>query len=274
MGTWFVNYFVSNNALISVYDLNKQSLAFASPLVEVAEDVASCVKDADLALICVPVRITPGIIRKCAVHMKPGAALGEIASVKHRTFPALAKIRNELTPLCIHPMFGPGATERKQLRILLVPVRDKSAELNTAHVFFDGITLIPMPSARAHDDAIGVVLGLTYFVNFVLANLLLKHDSDLIEQIRGTTFRLQTILAESIMTDDPDLVVTLIRDNPYAVKHIRQYLKMGNAVARLGSKDRGKLESEVSKIRALMEGKKDLQNSYSLLYKSVKAMDG
>lgn len=274
MGSWFVNYFVSKNAQISVYDVDRCALKFSPSSVEVAEDLDGCVKNADLALICVPVRDTPAIIKQCAIHMKRGAALGEIASIKHRTFPALAKIRRELVPLCIHPMFGPGATERKQLRILLVPVWNKSAELNKALEFFDDIMLVPIPSASAHDQAIGVVLGLTYFMNFTLANLLLKHDSDLIQEIKGTTFRLQSILAESILTDDPDLVTTLIRDNPYTVKIIKQYLNIGNDLARLASKDRSKLETKVRKVRTRMLDKKDVQNSYNLLYRSIKALDG
>lgn len=274
MGSWFANYFSSRKAFVSVYDRNRASLQ-TSPMIAIAHNLKDCVKEADLVLVCVPVRQTPGVIRECSTFMKSGSLLGEISSVKHRSFSALSKVREDIEPLCIHPMFGPGATEKSQLKILLVPVRNAHDELKRAKDFFDGIKLVVIPSARDHDDVIGIVLGLTYFSNLVLADFLSTKDLKLLDMVSGTTFKLQSMLAQSILVDDPELISVLIRDNPQARGHMKQYLKKALALLGLASTaDAGKLQSEIKSVRNRLKRQADLERSYKRLYAAIQATEG
>jgi prephenate dehydrogenase len=274
MGSWFVQYFASRNLSVSVYDVDRNSLKFAFPSVTVAPDLGSCVGSVDFVLICVPVRQTPAVVGQCSRHMKSGAALGEISSVKHKSHRALSRIRKDISALCIHPMFGPGATDSSQLKILIVPVRNKNRELGLATQLFDGVRIIAVPSARVHDDSIGLILGLTYFANLAFASIIPVKDMGLLEEISGTTFRLQTVLAESILTDDPELIASLIRDNPHALSRIGQYLKKARTLERLASRDHEGLLSEIRKLEAHLRSRRDLQLSYRRLYDALRAIEG
>jgi prephenate dehydrogenase len=206
--------------------------------------------------------------------MKSGAVLAEISSVKNKTFPALTRIRKDLRALCLHPMFGPGASQGSDLKILLIPVRNEHEELKTAQELFRDTNLITIQSHKAHDDAIGIVLGLTYFSNLALADFLAPRKNEVLSRVAGTTFRLQSILAESIMTDEADLISVLIRDNPYARRHARQFLRMASRIATLASKkDPSKLESRIRKVKRQVEKKGNPQSSYKRLYSLVRSMD-
>ena len=266
MGSWFTNYFVRRGFAVSVYDVNRQILR-PSGSVRVANGIDDCVKDADFVLVSVPVRMTPRVIKECAKSMKDGAVIAEISSVKQKAFLALKQAPPSLRPLCIHPMFGPGASERMQPKVLLVPVRDEDAELKIVREMFENAAIKVLSDAKAHDKSIATVLGLTYFANIVFAKVVSAGDIPALKQVSGTTFGLQSLLAESILTNEPDLVVALIRENSYARKYIRQYLKDASAVARMvTAKDTKKLKADLQNVRSKLEKWQDLQQSYRRMY--------
>jgi prephenate dehydrogenase len=267
MGSWFTSYFARRRPLVSIYDINRRSLK-ASRNIRIAGSIKECVKSADLVLVCVPVRLTPKVVAECAKSMKAGAVIAEISSVKHRTFQALARLQRDLRPLCIHPMFGPGASESKKYKVLLVPVRNEEAELKTVHEMFENVVVKMLPDAKTHDESMAMVLGLTYFANVIFAKVITRGNLELLKEISGTTFGLQLLLAESILTDEPDLIVALIRENPLARKYIRQYLKEASATAKLVSTTKSSkgLEADLRKVKSRMQKQKDLQQSYRRMY--------
>jgi prephenate dehydrogenase len=242
----------------------------SSRKVKVQESLSQCVQDADLVLVCVPVQKTPQTIKECTKNMKDGAIVAEISSVKNKTFAALKKIPNNLRPLCIHPMFGPGASNKIETRVLLVPVRNKKIELKIANEIFENANVMVLPNAKQHDKSIAIVLGLTYFVNIVFAKVMSSGNISMLKQVSGTTFGLQSLIAESILTEEPDLVIALIRENVYAKRYINQYLKETTAVARLAiANDSNDLKAELQKLKLNMQKMQDLQQSYNRMYEII-----
>jgi prephenate dehydrogenase len=269
MGSWFANYFLRRGMQVSVYDVKKSSLKFTGD-VKVAGSISACVKSADFVLVCVPVNATPKTIKECAKSMKDGAIIAEISSVKQKAFLALKQTRRDLQPLCIHPMFGPGASEKKQAKILLVPVRNKDAELKMANAIFENAKITVLPDPETHDRSIAIVLGLTYFTNMVFGKVASANNLALLKEISGTTFGLQSLLAESILTDEPDLIVALIRENPFARKYIREYLKVASATEKMISAKSSKgLKADIQKSKSRLQKYQDLQQSYRRLYDIV-----
>lgn len=266
MGSWFANYFARRYPRVSVYDVNRKVLK-ASGNVKVAGNMTSCVKEADLVLVSVPVQIAPQAIKECAKSMKPDAIISEISSVKYKTFLALRKAPGNVRPLCIHPMFGPGTRENMKIKVLLVPVRNEKAELKIVHEMFENATVIVMPNPRAHDKSIATVLGLTYFVNIAFAKVMSEGNISIFKQVSGTTFGLQSLLAESILTNEPDLVAALIQENPYTKNYIKHYLKEASAIAKMASaNDSEKLKDDLRKVRSKLEEWQDLEQSYKRMY--------
>jgi prephenate dehydrogenase len=203
--------------------------------------------------------------------MKAGAIIAEISSVKHKAFLALKRVRSDLQPLCIHPMFGPGASEKKHIKVLLIPVRNEEVERKIVNEIFENAVVKVLPDPQMHDRSIAIILGLTYFTNIVFAKVILRSDLALLKQISGTTFGLQSLLAESILTDEPALIIALIKENPSARKYIREYIKAALAVEKLTSpkSDSKDLEADLHKIKSKLQKQQDLQQSYRRLYEIV-----
>jgi prephenate dehydrogenase len=272
MGSWFSNYFYRRGLRVSVYDINKKMLMHSTNI-RITSSISDCVKEADIVLVSVPVHITPRVIEECVRSMKDGAVISEISSVKHRTFEALRKVPGSVRPLCIHPMFGPGASEKMQAKVLMVPIRNQEAELRIVYELFENVVVKVLPDAKAHDVSIATVLGLTYFVNIVFAKVISEGDISMLKQASGTTFSLQSLIAESVLTNEPDLIAAIIQTNPYVKKCIRQYMKEASATAKMaGAKDSSKLKTRLKKIRSKMQKWQDLRESYRRMYNIIENM--
>ena len=271
MGTWFASYFAHRGLNVSAYDINQKKILKTSSKVKVQDSLFECVRDADLVLVSVPVHKTPQVVKECTKNMKDGAIIAEISSVKNKTYGVLKKIPRNLRPLCIHPMFGPGASKKVETRMLLIPVRNEKIEGTIVKEIFENANVIVLPNAKQHDKSIAVVLGLTYFVNMVFAKVMSSGNNlSMLKQVSGTTFSLQSLIAESIFTEEPDLVIALISENVYAKRYINRFLKETAALAKLTiKKDNKELKDELQKVKLNMQKSQDLKQSYNRMYEII-----
>jgi prephenate dehydrogenase len=267
MGSWFTGYFARRGLNVSAYDINNQKMLKTPTNVKVEESLHDCVNNADLVLVSVPLDRTPQVIKECTKNMKEGAIIAEISSVKYKTFAALKKVPSNIRPLCIHPMFGPGASEKIRTKVLLVPVRNEKTEVKIASEIFENAAVSVLRNAKQHDKSIAIVLGLTYFTNIVFAKVISSGNISMLKQVSGTTFGLQSLIAESILTDEPELIIALIQANLYTKRYINQYLKEAAAVARLAvAKDSTDLKADMQQVKSRLQKWQDLQQSYKRMY--------
>ena len=272
MGCWFSRYFNNKGIGLSVYDINPASMKCSSNTI-IYENITDCVQGADLVLVCVPTKTTPVMIHECASKMKPGAILAEISSVKKQTSMALKKISSSIKPLCIHPMFGPGRKDLKQMKILLIPVRNEENELKILNEIFEEAIVVVIPNAKIHDELIGVVLGLTHYINMVFASIISKQDLSYLRDVTGTTFEIQSLLAAGIMTEEPDLLISLLLENQSVKKHIQNYLSESNKVARLIFTENDlDLKTKYLKTRSILQQHENLESSYKRMYQIVEKL--
>ncbi|MDX1533953.1 MAG: prephenate dehydrogenase/arogenate dehydrogenase family protein, partial [Nitrosopumilaceae archaeon] len=206
MGQWFTKFFSAKGFEVTGYDAENK---ITGKSIIKSDSLVGSVLQADYVVLCTPTRRTPEIIRLIAKEMKRGTYLIEISSQKSKTISALSKIPPKIIPICIHPMFGPGAKKIKNQNIISVPVKDAKKELTVAKELFEGANFVTI-DANEHDKKIAVILGLTHLVNLVFANVISKDEKiNLTEKMSGTTFKAQKILAESILTESPELIETI-----------------------------------------------------------------
>jgi prephenate dehydrogenase len=270
MGRWFANYFQENGYEVTGYDSeNEIKVKNIIP----AKSLVSAVLKADYVLLCTPTRRTPEIIRLIAKEMKRGSYLIEISSQKSKTAAALAKMPSKIYPICIHPMFGPGAKNIKGQHIISIPIKDAKKELSVTKSLFPSANFVTI-DAIEHDKKIAVILGLTHLINVAFANILAKDDKiSLTEKMSGTTFKAQKILTESIMTESPELIETII-SNPEIRKVAEEFWKDIGRL--LTSVQEGKSEEILTYIKSSQErlGKNsDLEGAYKKLTTMVNSIE-
>jgi prephenate dehydrogenase len=270
MGQWFAKYFASNGYEVIGYD---SEAPITDKTIKKATSLVGAVLEAEIVLLCTPTRRTPEIIRLIAKEMRRGSYLIEITSQKSKTAAALLKIPSKINPVCIHPMFGPGAKKIKGQNIISVPIKDAKKELSLVKSLFEGANFVTI-DANEHDKKIAIILGLTHLVNLVFANILAKDDKiSLTERMSGTTFKIQKILAESIMTESTELIETVI-SNPEIRKAAEEFWKdIGRLLTDI---QEGKSEDINNYIRAAQEGlakNSNLDESYKKLNIMINAIE-
>jgi prephenate dehydrogenase len=171
-------------------------------------------------------------------------------------------------------MYGPGASDKKQLKMLLVPVKNEKSESNILHSIFADAMLISLPDAESHDRAIAVVLSLPYFANIVFAKSIAGEDIHRLKQVAGTTFTLQSLLAESVLTDEPDLIAALIRESPSSRREIKRFLREAESTAKLAYAKSGNLVEDIRKLKSRLQKHQKLEKSYKRLYDILESVSG
>ena len=267
MGSWFMGYF-SRKSDTKVFAYDKNVLWKPPENVTLSESAERCAREADLVIVCVPIAVAPNVIKRCALSMKSGATLAEISSIKTKTFFMLKKYSKRVIPLCIHPMFGPGASNIRDARILLIPVEDEKMESEALSSLIRGPEIVVIPSAQVHDKYMAIILGITYFANLIFANILSKEDILFLEKISGTFFRIQLLLILGVLSDDPDLIASIISQNAYTEKYISEYLHEAETLRSTlegMNRDKDQLRNMFS-AKSVFEQNFDLQKSYQKIY--------
>jgi len=272
MGTWFTRYFTEKGNEISVFDLNynKAEEIAKEYNAENTVNMISAVKEADIILVAVPIANTSEIVTRVSKSVKKGAIIIEIASFKERIINALTKImNNNLVFLSIHPMFGPGATNLSNLKIIVVTEMDSEKEVKITKKIFPEANVVSA-SAKEHDEAMSIILSFTHFINVTYASILSSKDLKNLRRLSGTTFNLQLTLAESILHDDPEFLAALLLENKYAEKEIRQLVNVTNSLGNLAlQNETEKLKSTLRTLRRTIEKDKGYSTAYTKMYEMI-----
>jgi prephenate dehydrogenase len=270
MGQWFVKYFSDIGFDVTGFDTENKILG--KGIIQ-SDSLVGGILKADYVVLCTPTRRTPEIIRLIAKEMKRGTYLIEISSEKSKVVSSLLKMPAKINPICIHPMFGPGARSIKGQNIISIPIKDAKKELAVAKELFEGANFITI-DAIEHDKKIAVILGLTHLINLVFANIVSKDEKmSLTEKMSGTTFRVQKTLAESIMTESPELIETIIA-NPEIRRVAEEFWKdIGKLLTAVQESKTEEVIDYIKTCQSRLSANTDLDASYKRLTKMVNAVE-
>ena len=268
MGKWLAGYFVKKGFEVTGFDTE-------NPIpsnINKAESLISAILNKEYVLLSTPTKKTPEIIRLIAKEMKRESYLIDITSQKSKTATALGKIPAKVCPVCIHPMFGPGAKGVKGQNIISIPIKDGKKELDVAKNLFPDANFVTIDSSE-HDKKIAIILGLTHLINIAFANILAKDDKILLmEKMAGTTFKAQKIIAESILTESPELIETII-SNPEIRKVAEEFWKdIGRLLSSAQEGNGHEIVTYINTNKDKLSENIDLEKSYKKLTKMVGTM--
>jgi prephenate dehydrogenase len=219
MGQWFASYFKGKDfdVVLSGRFPEKTARVASALGVSYAASDAMAVRNADMVVVSTPIEVTATSIRTVAGHMRKGAILYDLASVKGDVIEALKEATTMgLRAVSVHPLYGPGAPSMRGQQILLIPINgDRQVVDEMAQMFQeDGGVIHVLESGEVHDKMIALTLGLPHFLNILFAKVLAGNDIRDVKKFGGTTFTLQLLLAESVLRQDPHLYYAIQSQNP------------------------------------------------------------
>ncbi|MCW4048143.1 MAG: prephenate dehydrogenase/arogenate dehydrogenase family protein [Candidatus Bathyarchaeota archaeon] len=173
------------------------------------------INEADIVIVSVPLKVTGEVIIQVSRHMRQGAILAEIASLKSEVIaPLRISAVKGLKPLCIHPMFGPQVQHLEGKTVAVMPIINEERETDWTRRLFPKADIV-VTDQTAHDSVMAAVLSLPYIINMAFTKTIAGHDLKLIEKMAGTTFTLQYTLAQSVVKERTELVEALLKENMF-----------------------------------------------------------
>ncbi|MHA2083577.1 MAG: prephenate dehydrogenase/arogenate dehydrogenase family protein [Candidatus Thorarchaeota archaeon] len=275
MGRWLIKYYGEQGHKLIASDPNQIGLKTAAETfdVELADDNTTTVRNADLVVVSVPMGSTVAVVHDIAPHMKKNSILCEISSVKVKAFEALSKVSSfPIRPLCIHPLFGPGARTLKR-RIALIPLKNPEEEKKLVDTIFPESEVI-IVEADEHDKTMALTIALPYFVNMIVASVLKDEDMNLLSRLGGTTFAVQLMLTGSIMSNDSALHASLHRENEHVLDILKKFSsRTEQALAHLEDDNGNVFEQAYNGIKETLEESMSLTEKYEEMYRVLEVLD-
>lgn len=170
---------------------------------------------ADIIVLAVPVARMAHICSQIAPHLRPGALVADVGSVKIAPMQAMTDLLPKHVH-CIgtHPLFGPQSASDSiaDRKIALCPLQGRRYRLAARFLRQLGLNVI-LTTAEAHDRDAAMVQGLTHLIAKVLNDF-----GPLPDQMTTVSFDLLREAIGMVKDDPPTVLHAIEAANPYAAE--------------------------------------------------------
>lgn len=168
----------------------------------------------DVVILAVPVSAIAETARAIAPHLRPGALVLDVGSVKLEPAAAMAEsLPDHVEILATHPLFGPQSARDgiRDLGIALCPVRSPSVGRVAAFLRRALGLRVHLTTADAHDREAAMVQGLTHLIARILVEM-----EPLPRTLSTRSFSHLMQAVEMVRHDAPEVFLAIERANPHA----------------------------------------------------------
>ena len=233
------------------YTVETMGLEEGAPAVEVAGRH-------DVVIVAVPIDATVRMIQEVAPHVRPGACLVDITSIKRAPREAmLAAAPEGVDVVATHPMFGPHGFDFDRQKVVLCRGRGDAAfqRIKTLFETFGAETI--EATADEHDAQMALIQVLIHEKTMVLGSVLerLKADLGRSLQFASPIYRTELAMIGRMFSQRAELYADILTVNPEAPRLSHVFEQEAAHFARaVAMSDR---ETVVKRFRQVAEYMKD-----------------
>jgi chorismate mutase/prephenate dehydrogenase len=212
----------------------------------------------DLVVIAVPIDVTVEVIREVAPHVRPGACLVDVTSIKRAPLEAmLAAAPAGASVVGTHPMFGPHGVDFDRQKVVLCRGRGDEAFARVKKLFetFGAETI--EATAEEHDAQMALIQVLVHEKTMVLGSVLERLQADLARslQFASPIYRTELAMIGRMFSQRAELYADIITANAEAPRLSHVFEQEAAFFARaVAMKDR---EAVVRRFQHVAEFMKD-----------------
>lgn len=212
----------------------------------------------DIVIVSVPIDVTVKVIAEIAPHVKKGACIVDITSIKKPPLDAmLAHAPEGVDVVATHPMFGPHGVDFDRQKVVLCRGRGDEAFARVKKLYesFGAETI--EATAEEHDAQMALIQVLVHEKTMVLGSVLerLKADLGRSLQFASPIYRTELAMIGRMFSQQAELYADILTINPEAprLSHVfeQEAAHFARAVAM------GDRETVVRRFRQVAEFMKD-----------------
>lgn len=202
------------------------------------EETAAC----DIVILATPVASLGGVVEAIAPHLRPGALVLDVGSVKVAPADIMRRgLPQYVDIVATHPLFGPQSARDgiAGLKIALCPVRGNRTRSVAAFLKTCLALDVIVTTPEDHDREAAMVQGLTHLIARVLVQM-----EPLPTRMTTRSFDLLMQAVDMVRHDAPEVFQAIEHANPFAPEMRRRFFEIAERVneelngRRLPRKDR------------------------------------
>ncbi|TRY31010.1 bifunctional chorismate mutase/prephenate dehydrogenase [Aliiglaciecola sp. M165] len=191
-------------------------------------------KDCDLALIAVPIKLTEQIIAQLCPYLPSHCVLADVTSTKQK--PLDAMLQNHIGPVVgLHPMFGPDVQSLvKQVVVVCDGRAPDSYQWLVEQIRVWG-AITHASTAKEHDDAMAFIQVMRHFSSFVYGAHLAGENPQLDQLVAFSSpiYRLELAMVGRLFAQDPELYADIIFNNAESIGLLKRFRDRFDAALQL-----------------------------------------
>jgi chorismate mutase/prephenate dehydrogenase len=212
-----------------------------------AEEVAS---RNDLVIVAVPIHLTVDVVRRIGPHVRDGACLADVTSLKRAPLEAMLASTNEgVSVVGTHPMFGPAGDDMDRQKVVLCQGRGEAwmAKIKQLFELFGAETVLATP--EEHDAQMALIQVLVHGKTIVLGSVLERLGADLVRsrELASPIYRAELAMIGRLFSQDAGLYADILTSNPDAAKVCGAFAREAELLAR--AVEEGRRETIVERFR-------------------------
>ncbi len=217
MGRLFAQIF-SRHHEIGIYDIREIDGGCGY---RIFKDLKSLVKQMEYILVSTPLKETPYVLKTIKNIIKNNKLTGkkvfDITTIKWRVIKELQSFPRDVNVCSIHPLFGGKIEDTRGKKIVVVKIKGRDEEdiEEVIDIFKPYHFNIFIASQEEHDKAVGLTIGLPYFIALLYGETILLRDMKKLDKYGGTSYQVyKDYINNILLNDDPYFIQELLND-PY-----------------------------------------------------------
>jgi chorismate mutase/prephenate dehydrogenase len=240
MGRLFVRCFTQSGYSVRVLDVDDWP------------QVQTLTQGIDLALLAVPIAVTPTVALQLGPHLPASCVLCDITSLKSE--PVAAMLRAHPGPVVgLHPLFGPDTVSLDKQIVVTSPGRDEEACQWLLDQFSVWGSVPVEATAEEHDRTMGIVQALRHFATFAFGDYLCTRQVPIPRtlEVSSPIYRLELGMVGRLFAQDPALYAEIIFATPERRAMLRDFIESLNR--HLDMVDQGDQQAFIEQFRKVAE---------------------
>lgn len=250
IGRWFADFFRKEGYTVHVSGRRT------------GMDAPTLARVCDVIIVSVPIRVTCEIIEKVGPHMRKGALLMDMTSLKVE--PVKTMLRYSVSEVIgMHPLFGPSVNTLSGQNVVLCPARTEKWLGRLKSILKVGGARIVETTPEKHDKMMAIVQGLNHLNTITMGVVLSKTGIDISElkDFATPVFNTKIGILKKIFSNNPGLYAEIITLNPNISNILDIYEESLSELKHLVNAGNSKGLTEMIKKYSLMKEEYKVQTS-------------
>ncbi len=210
----------------------------------------------DLVIIAVPIAATVDVIEEVGPHVKSGACLCDVTSVKRAPLEAMLRAtRPEVDVVGTHPMFGPSGDDMDRQKVVLCAGRGAAGAARVRDLFEAFGAEIIEATAEEHDAQMALIQVLVHEKTMVLGSVLERQRADLPRslQFASPIYRTELAMVGRMFSQGAELYADILTANPEGAAISHKFEQEAAHFARaIAMGDKASIVNRFREVKAFM----------------------